>query len=84
MTAPAAFTVYYGDDAVLRARSEPGALTSTAPPPPGGEVATHPFLSAAALDPMHEHRLREILLASSSPADFITRLEAAGYRVEAR
>ncbi len=84
MTAPAAFTVYYGDDAVLSARSEPGALTSTAPPPPGGQVAMHPFISAAALDPMHEHRLREILLASSSAADFIARLEAAGYRVEAR
>ena len=82
MTAPAAFTVYYGPDAVLRARSEPGALTSTAAPPPGGEIVTHPFISGRAMDAFHESRLRDILLQSSNADDFVRRLAAAGYRVE--
>lgn len=84
MTAPAAFTVYYGPDAVLSARSEPGPITSTAAPPPGGTVVTHPFLSGRALDAFHEGRLREILDASESADDFVRRLVAAGYRVEPR
>ncbi len=84
MTAPAAFTVYYGDDAVLSARNEPGAITSTAAPTPGGVVVTHPFISGRAMDAFHEARLREILDASSSADDFVRRLAEAGYRVEPR
>jgi hypothetical protein len=42
----------------------------------------HPFLSATALSAMHEHRLREILEASSGVEDFLSRLRSAGFRVE--
>ncbi len=84
MSAPAAFTVYHGTDAVLSVRSEPGPITSTAPPPPGGKPVLHPFLSAAALDAGYESQLRTILLQSTSADDFVARLQAAGFRIQAR
>lgn len=74
--------VYDGVDRILTVRGEPGPITSTAPPPPGGVVTTHPFLSAAALDAGYEAQLRTILDASGSVEDFLARLEAAGFRVE--
>lgn len=74
--------IYDGSDCVLTVRGEPGAITSTAPPPPGGAVTTHPFLSAAAHDAGYEAQLRGILDASVSVEDFLARLQAAGFRVE--
>lgn len=84
VSAPPAFTVYANDDAVLAVTVGPGSLTSTAPPPPGGWVQTHPFVGAAALDAGYESQLRDILLASANADDFVVRLQAAGFRVVAR
>ena len=67
--------------AVLRLKNTPGPLFSTAMPPPGVEPPNHPFLSGSALDASEEGRLREILDASRSTADFFERLRRAGYEV---
>lgn len=78
--------IVYAEDGhkVLTVTDEPGALLSTAlpPPTPGWTPPAHPFVSAQAHDPMHEHRLRQLLDESSSFEDFLVRLEAAGYRTE--
>ena len=76
------YFVYAGDELVLTVRAEPGPITSTAPPPPGGALVTHPFLSASARDAAYEHQLRELLTASTSVDDYLARLRAAGFRVE--
>ncbi len=75
--------VYDGELAILEMSDEPGVLMSTAMPPPGAKPVTHPFLSATALDAMHENKLRELLMASSSVDEFLRALEAAGFRVVA-
>lgn len=77
------WTVYDGADLVLSIRGSPGALTSTAPPPPGGVAPVHPFLSAAAHSASHEAELKAILDGSEDLPDFLRRLEAEGYRVQA-
>ena len=82
VTVVGVWEVYDGTDCVLTVRGEPGPITSTAPPPPGGAVATHPFLSAAAHDAGYEAQLRAILDASVSVDDFLARLVAAGFRIE--
>ena len=66
---------------VLRVVNTPGPLTGTALPPPGVEPPGHPFLSGSALVVAEEGRLREILDASRSTADFFERLRRAGYEV---
>lgn len=78
----ARYAVYAGEDLVLTVRAEPGPLTSTAPPVPGGRPPLHPFLSAAARDASHEESLRELLDASEDLQEFLGRLRAAGYTVE--
>jgi hypothetical protein len=75
--------VFDGELAILELSDEPGPLISTAAPPPSGTPATHPFLSATALDAAHENRLRELLDASKSVDELIAALERAGYRVVA-
>jgi hypothetical protein len=77
------WSVYDGDTLILTIRGEPGPITSTAMLPPGVRPVTHPFLSAAAREAGHESQLRGILDASSSLDDFLARLRAAGFRVEA-
>lgn len=79
-----AYSVFDGADLILEIRGEPGPITSTAPPPPGGAVVTHPFLSAAARDAGYEAQLKGILDRSTSLDDFVARLRAEGYRVEAK
>lgn len=83
MSPVARYSVYAGSELVLTLRAEPGPITSTAPPPPGGIPVTHPFLSAAARDASYEDQLGTILGASTSVDDFLARLTAAGFRVEA-
>jgi hypothetical protein len=73
------YEVFKGDRLVLTVSNEPGALLSTALPPPGREPIRHPFLGAAAHAPEEEPRLREILERARDFADFIARLRAAGY-----
>jgi hypothetical protein len=75
--------VYDGDVAILEIIDEPGILTSTAPPPPDGYRATHPFLTGHALSAAHEDRLRTLLLAANSTDEFVRALEQAGFRVVA-
>lgn len=75
--------VYDGDLAILEMSDEPGTLTSTAMPPPGAKPVTHPFLTAAALDAMHEDKLRSLLVASHTMDEFLRALEGAGFRVVA-
>jgi hypothetical protein len=68
---------------VLTVKDEPGALLSTAlpPPTPGWTPPTHPFLSAQAHNPFHEHRLRELLDEATSFEDFLARLAEIGYQI---
>lgn len=79
-----AYRVYRGSTPVLEFGRGPGALVSTAPPPPPDARVPlpHPFLHGAALDAAEEGRLSELLDASSGFDDFVERLERAGYRLE--
>lgn len=73
--------VYDGPTLILEVSSVPGPIISTAAPPPGLKPVTHPFLSATARSAQHEHRLREILVASKDLGDFVSRLRTAGFEV---
>lgn len=66
---------------VLELEARPGTLHSTASPPPDWQPPRHPFVHAVATDPMHEHELRELLVASADVVDFLRRCVAAGYDV---
>lgn len=77
-----AWSIFDGADLVLTLTDEPGPITSTAPPPPGGRVVTHPFLSAAARDAGYENQLKALLDQSASVADYLARLQGAGFRVQ--
>ena len=79
------FGVFREDKRVLTISDEPGALLSTAlpPPDPNWRPPQHPFLSGSAQDPNSEHELGQLLAASSSFDDYLERLRGAGYRVEA-
>jgi len=76
-----AWSVYDGSVLILTIVGEPGPITSTAAPPPGGRPVLNPFLSAAAQDADHEDQLGRLLQASTSLDDFLARLRAAGFRV---
>jgi hypothetical protein len=80
--APRRFRVLDGATLILELVDQPGPIVSTAHPPPGAPLTQHPFLSASARSPHHEHRLGEILRAASSVDDFLARLRAAGFSVE--
>lgn len=73
------FSVWAGADEVMRVYDAPGPLISTALG--RGRGPNHPFLSATALDGGQEHRLRELLLLSTSLDSFRARLIAAGFVV---
>jgi len=73
--------VLRGEHAVLQLSDEPGPLVSTAPPPPNGRVATHPFLSGAARDPRWEGELKRLLDQSADFDGYVARLVAAGFTV---
>ena len=75
----ASYVVYLDGRPVLRVVDGPGTLTSTALPLPGSKPVNHPFLSASALDPSEEGRLRVILDASLSTSGFLDKLKQAGY-----
>ena len=77
------WSIWEGNRRVLTVVDRPGLLISTAPPPPGpSKPATHPFLSASAESPMHEHQLRVLLRASDSTDEFLKALRAAGFEVK--
>jgi hypothetical protein len=79
----ARYRVYAGDRLALSITDEPGALVSSASPSARpGEVQEHAFLTAAAHLAAIEGELRKLLDRSTSTADFLERLTAAGYRVE--
>ena len=78
---PATYMVFKGETPVLQVVDKPGIVLSTALPPPGWKPPKHPFLTASASKPSEEHRLKQILDASTSTADFLRKLEEAGYRV---
>jgi len=80
---PDRYTVRCDGEVVLEIVDEPGALVSLSagPPPPGSTSPPHAFLSGTAYVVTEEHSLRQILLASSSTADYIERLRAKGYEV---
>lgn len=75
------WAVYDGATLILDISSTPGPIISTAAPPPGVKPVTHPFLSATARSAIHEHRLRELLVASKDLPDFLERLRGAGFDV---
>lgn len=75
------WTVHDGSTLVLEVSSVPGPILSTAAPPPGLQPVTHPFLSASARSATHEHKLRELLVASKDLPDFLARLRAASFDV---
>lgn len=75
------WSAYRGDREVLRFKEGSGPLRSAALLPVGAEPPTHPFLTAAALDPQEEGELRDVLSASKSFPDFMDRLKKAGYAV---
>ena len=83
MAGAARYRVYAGEHLALSITDEPGALVSSSSPSARpGEVQQHPFLTAAAHLSAIEGELRKLLDQSTSTADFLERLTAAGYRVE--
>ena len=77
------WSIWEGNRRVLTVVDRPGPLVSTAPPPPGpSKLATHPFLSASAESPMHEHQLRGVLSKSDSLDSFLDALRSAGFEVK--
>lgn len=69
---------------VLTVTDAPGPIVSTAVRPADGSRVKHPFLSASAHDSGEEDALGKILEKSTSTADFLARLNAAGYVVAPR
>lgn len=78
----ATYMVYMEGRPVLQVIDRSGPLTSTAIPTPGTSPVLHPFLTASALDPMEESRLRSILNASENTLEFLDALRLAGYEVQ--
>jgi hypothetical protein len=74
---------YLQGESVQAIRDTPGALTSTAPPPPGGKPVLHAFLSANAVSSNHEGKLRRLLDESTCLTDYLARIRKASLRVEA-
>ena len=66
---------------VLTFEDKPGPVTSTALAAPDRKPLRNPFLSATALAPEEEDRLRGILARSRNVAEFIAQLKQAGYGV---
>ncbi len=73
------YLVFRGDVCALEIAGRPGTLRSMAAPPPGFQPPTHPFVDATSHNPATEHATREVLLASRSFEDFLTRLVEAGF-----
>jgi hypothetical protein len=71
--------VLKGGTLVLKVKNEPGPIVSKASS--SGPAANHKFLSASSYDAAEEDAVRELLNASKSTADFLRRLEKAGYTV---
>lgn len=76
-----AFHICYQDMVVLETEGRAGRLHSMAGLPEGGTSPEHPFLHGVSRDPMHEHSLRQILLASADYDAFLAACVEAGYNV---
>jgi hypothetical protein len=77
-----AWNVYAKDGLlVLTFSNQPGTLASTALQAPGGTNPKHPFLTAAAKDPLSENGLKALLDESKDADGFVERLLKAGYSV---
>jgi hypothetical protein len=78
------YGVFRDGKRVLTISDEPGALLSSAlpPPDPNWRPPQHPFLSGSAQDPNSEHALAQILGEATSFDDYLERLRAAGYTAE--
>ena len=74
-----AFHVFYGQQPVLLIEDRPGYLHSMARLPEGMAAPKHPWLNGVSLTPLHEHRLRQILLVSANFDDLMQRLVGEGY-----
>ena len=78
------FHVYDGEHLVLTVTDAPGALRSSAPPPPlGVRAPTHPFLDAQAYDPATEDDLAAILARCDDFDAYLAELVEAGYDLAA-
>ena len=66
---------------VLELTDAPGPLVSTAPPPPGGRVYTHPSLGGAARDASCEGELKRLLDGSADFDSYVATLVAAGFTI---
>jgi hypothetical protein len=73
--------VLRADRLVLTVRNRPGAIVSTAIPPPNGSPVMHPSLSATAHAATEENALHAILEQSSNFDDFLRRLTQSGYTI---
>lgn len=78
---PIPLSVHRNGQLVLTFRTRPGVLLSSASRPPKFTPPAHPFVDAQAHDPASEHELAQLLRASSSPREFVSRLRRAGYEV---
>jgi hypothetical protein len=76
-----AWEVYKDDKLVLRLFNTPGVIVSRAMPATGSALPRSEFLSGSAQEPAEENRLRQELEKSKSTAQFLDRLEKAGYDV---
>jgi len=65
----------------LELELRPGHLYSMAAPPQGYTPPAHPFINGVSHSPMHEHVLRQHLLASADANDFLVRLVLAGFDI---
>jgi len=75
------YHVFMGARPALGVVARPGHLYSRAALPEGMTAPTHPFIDGVSHDPLYEHRLRQLLLASSDFDDFVRRLVDDGFDV---
>jgi len=75
------YEVLRADRLVLTVRNRPGAIISTAIPPPDSSPVVHPFLSATAHAATEENALHALLEQSTDFDDFLRLLTQSGYTI---
>ena len=75
---PSHWQVFDGPTLVLEVSSQPGAIVSVAPLPPGTPPLTSEFMSATSHDAGHEDAFHTALVASHTVDEFLAKLRALG------
>ena len=80
-TPPKSYNVFKGDTIVMWIEDAPGAVLSTAPPPPDDSLTIHPWLTGHAFAAEEEGQLGTLLRAANNFDEFVSLLKQAGYQL---